>query len=210
MKKLLRRLVHLFLAAFGCCAAAPCAGQDFAIHTFERRQLSDVYYSEGIAAGDLNRDGHVDIVYGPYWFAGPGFQEKREIYPAKAQPRERYADHFFAWIYDFNRDGWNDVLTAGFPGTPAFVYENPGTEGHSRPWSKHQVLDAVCNEAPQFTNIVGDEQPELVCTHEGFFGLRLRDVRSRAVAGTMALSRDLRKNRAGAVRPRLGHRRCQR
>ena len=57
-------------------------GQELATHTFERQQLTDVYYSEGIAAGDLNRDGHIDMVYGPYWFAGPDFREKREIYPA--------------------------------------------------------------------------------------------------------------------------------
>src|SRR3954468_15866806 len=144
--------------------------QDYALPSFERRQLTDVYYSEGIAAGDLNRDGHVDVVYGPYWFAGPSFQVKREIYPAKPQPTERYADHFFAWVYDFNGDGWNDLLTAGFPGTPAFVYENPKADGHRQPWPKHQVLDSVSNESPQFVNIVGDERPELVCTHDGFFG----------------------------------------
>ncbi|MCI0662228.1 MAG: hypothetical protein L0220_14255, partial [Acidobacteria bacterium] len=28
---------------------------------------------ESCAVGDLNRDGHTDIVYGPYWFAGPDF-----------------------------------------------------------------------------------------------------------------------------------------
>src|SRR5687767_7305331 len=91
---------------------------EFALHTFQRQRLTDVYYSEGIAAGDLNRDGHVDMVYGPYWFAGPAFSEKHEIYPAQPQSRERYANHFFAWVYDFTGDGWNDVLAVGFPGTP--------------------------------------------------------------------------------------------
>jgi hypothetical protein len=150
--------------------AVAVRGEDFALHTFQRQQLTDVYYSEGIAAGDLNHDGVTDMIYGPYWFAGPSFTEKREIYPAKAQPRERYADHFFAWIYDFNGDGWNDVLTAGFPGTPAYVYENPGAGGHDKPWPKHQVFDSVSNESPQFLNIVGDVRPELVCTNAGFFG----------------------------------------
>ena len=92
-------------------------GEDLVAHTFERKQLTDVYYSEGIAAGDLNREGQIDMVYGPYWFAGPDFREKREIYPAQTQPRERYANHFFAWIHDFNGDGWNDCFTVGFPGT---------------------------------------------------------------------------------------------
>jgi hypothetical protein len=129
-----------------------------------------VYYSEGVGAGDLNRDGHPDVVYGPYWFAGPSFTEKHEIYPPKPQPRERYADNFFSWIYDFNADGWNDVFVVGFPGTPAFVYENPHSEGHQKHWPKHQVINAVANESPHFTNLVGDARPELICTREGFFG----------------------------------------
>jgi hypothetical protein len=115
------------------------------------------------------------MIYGPYWFEGPSFSKTYEIYPAKPQNRDRYADHFFAWVYDFNADGWNDVLTAGFPGTPAFVYENPRVEGHGKPWPKHQVLDSVSNESPHFTNIVGDDRPELVCTHEGFFGYATMD-----------------------------------
>jgi hypothetical protein len=123
----LSRLPTVLVALVASCAVCSADENGFLVHTFERQRLTDIYYSEGIAAGDLNRDGHADIVYGPYWFAGPTFQDKREIYPAVPQPRERYADHFFAWIYDFNGDGWNDVLTAGFPGTPAYVYENPKT-----------------------------------------------------------------------------------
>ena len=111
------------------------------------------------------------MVYGPYWFAGPDFSEKHEIYPAEAQPRERYADHFFAWVYDFNGDGWNDVLDrrlsrhAGVSSTRIRA-----SEGFDKPWPKHQVLDSVTNESPQFVNVVGDERPELVCTHNGLFG----------------------------------------
>ena len=58
-------------------------------------------------------------------FEGPDFTVKHEIYPAKPQPMEKYADNFFTWVYDFNGDGWNDLLVVGFPGTPAYVYENP-------------------------------------------------------------------------------------
>jgi hypothetical protein len=64
---------------------------------FQRQALTDVYYSEGVSTGDIDGDGHVDVVHGPYWFAGPDFKQSREIYPAKAQPRERYADNFFSW-----------------------------------------------------------------------------------------------------------------
>ena len=149
--------------------------EDRVLHTFDRKQLTDVYFSEGANAGDLNRDGHADVVYGPYWFAGPDFADKHEIYPPKPQPREGYADNFFSWIYDFNRDGWNDVFVVGFPGTPAFVYENPKEEKPTSHWKKHQVFDSVENESPHFTNLIGDERPELVCTHDGFFGFATID-----------------------------------
>jgi hypothetical protein len=49
--------------------------------SFERRQLSDAYYSEGAAIGDINRDGHVDLVAGPFYYLGPDFAIAREIYP---------------------------------------------------------------------------------------------------------------------------------
>ncbi len=150
-------------------------GEDYTLDTFTRQQLADGYYSEGIGVGDLNRDGQMDMVYGPFWFAGPSFKEKREIYAAKPQNKEGYADHFFAWVHDVNGDGWNDVVTAGFPGTPAFVYENPGKEGYDKHWPKHQVLNQVGNESPQFTNLVGDDRPELVCSNNGYFGYAVID-----------------------------------
>ncbi|HLU48910.1 MAG TPA: VCBS repeat-containing protein, partial [Planctomycetota bacterium] len=156
------------MSAFG--AAARVSAEDRAIHEFRRQELTDVYYSEGAAAGDIDGDGTTDIVYGPHWYAGPDFRVAREIYAAKPQPTERYADHFFAWIYDFDGDGDGDVFTVGFPGTPAYVYENPGKGKYDEHWTKHQVFDWVSNESPWFTDIVGDERPELVCTRDGRYG----------------------------------------
>lgn len=140
------------------------------LHSFDRVVLTDLYFSEGIHAADLDNDGHNDVIYGPFWFKGPDYKTKHLIYKAFPQPREAYANHFFAWPFDFDGDGWVDVLTAGFPGTPAFVYENPRREGHAAPWPKHQVFDWVSNESPHFTNLVGDAKPELVCTRDGYFG----------------------------------------
>jgi len=160
------------ILAFGAAPFAH-AGEDFTLHKFQRQQLTDVYFSEGANAGDLNRDGHADVVYGPYWFEGPKFTVKHEIYPPKPQNREGYADNFFSWIYDFNGDGWNDVFVVGFPGKPGYVYQNP--KGAAKHWPKHQVFDSVCNESPHLTNLVGDERPELVCTYNGSFGFATID-----------------------------------
>ncbi len=165
------RDVLVAIGMFGLLLAVRAAADDsYHLHEFERIPLTDVYYSEGANAGDLNADGITDVVHGPYWFAGPDFTAKHEIYPVKAQPREAYADSFFSWVYDFDQDGWNDVLAVGFPGTPAYVYENPGQDGWDSHWEKHEVFDWVSNESPHFVNIVGDDRPELVCTRDGYFG----------------------------------------
>ncbi|MEX2185987.1 MAG: FG-GAP-like repeat-containing protein, partial [Pirellulales bacterium] len=169
------RFVPLLAVMFGPLSAAAVSAEDFSLHTFERQRLSDVYFSEGANAGDINGDGHADVVYGPYWFEGPDFKNKHEIYAAKPQPRQRYADNFFNWVYDFNGDGRMDVFVVGFPATPAYVYENPGPDGLDKPWKKHQVFDSVANESPRLVDLVGDERPELVCTFGGSFGFATID-----------------------------------
>ena len=163
-----RILVGLSLyAVFGFVAQTPA--QNLLLHSFDRTQLTDVYYSEGAAVADINRDGHPDIIYGPYWYEGPTFQKKHTIYEPKPQPTNYYADNFFTWAYDFNGDGWPDLLVVGLPGTPAFVFENPAgkSDGH---WAKHQVFDSVGNESPHFVDLLGSGRPVLVCTHKGEFG----------------------------------------
>ncbi len=162
------RLSQILLAML--VAAPAIDAQEYTLHKFQRQQLTNIYYSEGANAGDINGDGKPDVVYGPYWFEGPDFKIKHEIYPAKPQNMNGYADNFFNWVYDFNGDGFNDVLVVGFPGTPAYVYENPGPGHFDKAWKKHKVLDSVSNESPQFVNLIGDAQPELVCTSNGQYG----------------------------------------
>ncbi len=163
--------ISLFSVSLWTLASA----EEFSLHTFDRLKLTDVYFSEGASAGDINADGIPDVVYGPYWFAGPEYSVKQEIYKPVPQDVNRYADNFFSWIYDFNSDGWNDVFVVGFPGTPAYAYENPTAKGLDQHWKKHQVIDWVSNESPQFLDMYGDERPELVCTRDGFFGFATID-----------------------------------
>ena len=53
------------------------AGPDIA---FEKQILATEFYAEGAAHGDFDGDGDSDIVAGPYWYEGPAFTTKHELY----------------------------------------------------------------------------------------------------------------------------------
>jgi hypothetical protein len=159
------------------------------LHTFRRIQLSDQFWSEGANAGDLNNDGVNDIISGPFWWEGPEYTRRHEYYPATATfqlklgpmtsvmvpgfegtlgKENKYSDNFFAWPYDFNKDGWNDILIIGFPGKDTSWFENP--KGKDTHWKRHIVFDQTSNESPTFTDLTGDGRPELVCITKGQYG----------------------------------------
>ena len=178
------------------------AGVLFAAHalsgeeprTFKRMQLTDQFWSEGANAGDLNNDGVKDIISGPYWWEGPAFEKRHEYYAAtttfqlKLGPlttvtvpgfegtlgkENKYSDNFFAWPYDFNKDGWNDILVVGFPGTDTSWFENP--KGKDTHWTRYKVVAKTDNESPAFTDLTGDGTPELIFITDGRYGYATPD-----------------------------------
>ena len=76
-----------------------------------------------------------------------------------------YSDNFFAFTFDFNKDGWDDILIYGFPGADASWFENPkgkkDAEGTEH-WLRHKVFDVVDNESPTWGDLTGDGRPEIV------------------------------------------------
>jgi hypothetical protein len=138
---------------------------------FERQVLTSEYFCDGINVGDFNRDGHPDIVAGPFWHAGPLFKSRHEIYPAKLfETAPSPTDSMFSYVHDFNGDGWPDILVLGRVHLHrAFWYENPkGKSGH---WPKHFAFHRVQGESPPFLDVDSDGKPELVAHWEDRWGL---------------------------------------
>jgi len=154
----MKRLLLLALVMFA---------QDEKPRAFRRIVLSEQFTCEGANAGDFNKDGTLDIAAGPYWYEGPDFAKKHEIYEPKTFDPMRYSNNFFAWAQDFNGDGWEDLLVAGFPGADASWFENPRSDAR---WTRHVVVPNLDNESPAWADVTGDGRRELVGQVGGSFG----------------------------------------
>ena len=143
-------------------AALGVSAQDYVLHSFKKTQLTDKFWGEGAHFADFNHDGKMDVVSGPYWYEGPEFQKRHELYPAthtfklkKADgteemvpgfegglgPNNAYSDNFLTYTWDFNGDGWTDVLVLGFPGAESWWFENP--QGKDQLWRRHTAIDVT-------------------------------------------------------------------
>jgi hypothetical protein len=130
---------------------------------FKKTVISREFLSEGVATGDMNKDGQMDIVAGYYWFEAPNWTQ-HEISPSRAfDPRKEYSNSFLNLGMDVNLDGWDDVVIIDYPGTPAYWFENPKTESNN--WQKHIIADSVgiSNESPAFVDMDGDGRLDILC-----------------------------------------------
>lgn len=130
---------------------------------FEKITLSNEFLSEGVATGDLNKDGKTDVIAGYYWFEAPDWK-RHELYPSRVfNPRKEYSNSFLNLGMDVNNDGWTDVVLIDFPGLKSYWLENPKNKpGH---WTRHVIADSmgIANESPGFVDIDGDGRMDILC-----------------------------------------------
>jgi VCBS repeat protein/FG-GAP repeat protein len=126
----------------GCLVliAAGCARPGGRTLRFSKRHLF-VDPNESATVADLDRDGQLDIVYGPYWLSGPDFVPHafRPNHVSKDFMRAN-SDH----VYDVDHDGWPDIIAGGWAEDGIYWYRNPGKSAAERkaPWDMHLPWEA--------------------------------------------------------------------
>jgi hypothetical protein len=126
---------------------------------YKIQRISDFSYAWSAAVADINHDGILDIVAGPFVYYGPTYTTRREIYLSKtSSPSSEFAADMVNYAYDFTGDGWPDVLSSD---TRAIsLYVNP--RGEPRRWDSYPVLPQIASEIVLFEDIDGDGKPEVI------------------------------------------------
>jgi hypothetical protein len=131
---------------------------------FSMKRLDDFFYAWDVAVGDFNHDGILDINAGPYIYLGPNFTERREIYLGQTiNQSTQYPSAMVTYAYDFNGDGWDDILTT--ESRQMVLYLNP--RDVNRRWDRFLVAPTVTTELAILKDIDGDGRPELVYGSDG-------------------------------------------
>jgi hypothetical protein len=126
---------------------------------YRAQRISDYSYAWSAAVADVNHDGIKDIVTGPYYYLGPDYTVRHELYRSQTfSPGTEFALDMVNFAYDFTGDGWPDVLSTDL--RPISLYVNP--KGESRRWNGYLVMPQVTSEIVLFKDIDGDGKPEVV------------------------------------------------
>lgn len=148
---------------------------------FSAQQISSLYYGWGATTGDLNRDGTLDIVSGPFYYIGPAFTERKLYREGRVyNPATEFAPDMVNLVADFTGDGWPDILSA--VSRPMDLYVNP--KGESRRWEKFSVLPTISSEIALMRDLDNDGKAEIVFAGGGAYNWARPDSANPTAAWT--------------------------
>lgn len=147
--------------------------------TFRKQVIHEKHLAESATIGDFNHDGNADIASGRRWWEGPAFTVEHafrrgheELVPE--EPDDGVADDWADYAYDFNADGWDDIMVVASPDTTEKVggqpiiggegywYQNPGATA-SDSWQEHLISKDIRMEQRALVDMDQDGYPELLC-----------------------------------------------
>lgn len=127
---------------------------------FKKHIVDPVFVSEGVAVGDANKDGMLDVFAGTFWYEAPSWKKHR-IHADTLNPVKSYSTTFINFSMDVNSDGWIDLIRFDQPGANCMWYENP--KNKTGIWKGHMILSTAGIESPAFVDVDGDGKKDIIC-----------------------------------------------
>ena len=127
---------------------------------FKKHIIDPVFVSEGVAVGDVNKDGKTDVLAGTFWYEAPSWKKHR-IHADTLNPVKGYSTSFINFSLDANNDGWVDLVIFDQPGASCAWYENP--KNQERTWQRHLILATAGIETPAFVDVDRDGKRDIIC-----------------------------------------------
>jgi hypothetical protein len=132
---------------------------------FRMQHINDFYYGWSATAADVNHDGILDIISGPFYYLGPDYKVSREIFLSKTSDvTSQLTPNMVNFAFDYTGDGWPDLLVS--TGRSLSLYVNP--KGELRRWDRYDVLPQVWGEIVAFKDVNGDGIPDAVYVGGGY------------------------------------------
>lgn len=153
----MQKSIHLYaVALFIAVFAVDCHAQI----QFKKNVVCSRFIAEGVAAGDVNRDGKTDILAGNYWFESPDWKPHL-LHADTLNPVPQYSTTFLNYSIDVNNDGWIDLIRFDQPGGVCVWYENPKQSPVL--WKSHMILPGAGIENPAFVDVDNDGRRDIIC-----------------------------------------------
>jgi len=150
------RLFAAILLLFGACSDRAAIPFGFTKHVLDTQ-----FRAEGVTTFDVDHDDHLDIVTRELWWAGPTYTKSYALHePMAFDAQTQYAASFHAEHIDADGDGYQDLVTWGFPGNESQWCRNP--QGRDEPWECSLIAANTPGETPQRFDLFGNGMAQLV------------------------------------------------
>ncbi len=131
-----------------------------------RVEINTQFFGESADFADLDKDGDMDVVSPPFWYEGPDWKVSHRFRSGNAIAGEldAYTGPWQTETYDFNADGWVDILVNMGPCCGTLEWnQNPGNpKTATANWTARTMMTTKGNESPHLGNVTGDDKPEYI------------------------------------------------